>query len=511
MTTLRIILGDQLSHGLASLRDIGAGDVVLMCEVMSEATYVKHHPKKIAFLFAAMRHFAAELRGRGVTVRYVPLDDGANTQDLTTEVARAIADLGASHVIVTEAGEYRVQQMILGWADRFGITVDIRCDDRFLCRVDQFNGWADGKTQLRMEYFYRDMRKRYQILMHPSGDPIGGAWNFDKDNRKPPVKGLTSPRRIAHPRSDILSDVLHLVNDRFGDHFGDLEPFHYAVTRDQAMIELDHFITHLLPQFGDYQDAMVTGEAYLFHSLLASYLNAGLLDPLEVCQAAEAAYHAHTAPLNAVEGFIRQILGWREFIRGIYWRFMPDYGAMNYLDAHTPLPDFYWGAPTQMRCIADAVDHTRRHAYSHHIQRLMVTGNFALLAGLDVQAVQDWYLAVYSDAYEWVEMPNTLGMALFGDGGIVGSKPYAASGKYINRMSTHCKGCRYNPNGMLEEDACPFNALYWDFLARHQAKLQNNHRLPYVYNTWSKFGADKQSAIRAKARSILSRMQEGGL
>ncbi|MFN8930008.1 MAG: cryptochrome/photolyase family protein, partial [Alphaproteobacteria bacterium] len=361
------------------------------------------------------------------------------------------------------------------------------------------------------EFFYREMRKKYAILMEPGNKPTGGEWNYDKENRKPPKAGMVSPPRMAHKKSAITKDVLALVKERFSHHFGVLEPFHYAVTRRQALLELDHFIRRLLPEFGDYQDAMVAGEPYLYHSLISSYLNAGLLLPLEICQKAEAAYRAGNVPLNAAEGFIRQILGWREYIRGIYWHFMPEYGQRNSLNATRPLPDFYWGAPTGMFCVAETVRHTRDHAYSHHIQRLMITGNFALLAGLDVAAVQEWYLAVYSDAYEWVEMPNTLGMALFGDGGVVASKPYAASGKYIHRMSNYCEKCIYDPDVMTGENACPFNALYWDFLVRHEDKFRGNQRMPYMFSTWDRFAPEKQQAIRVHAATTLRKMAEGAL
>jgi deoxyribodipyrimidine photolyase-related protein len=307
----------------------------------------------------------------------------------------------------------------------------------------------------------------------------------------------------------ILNEVLELVTKQFPDHFGTLQPFHYAVTREQAIVELDDFIERILPYFGAYQDAMVKGEPYLNHSLLSSYINAGLLLPLEVCQKAEAMYRKNKAPLNAVEGFIRQILGWREYVRGIYWLKMPQYGELNYLDAKLTLPSFYWGGKTNMACISEVVKQTKEHAYSHHIQRLMVTGNFALLAGLDVQQVQAWYLTVYSDAYEWVEMPNTLGMALFGDGGILGSKPYAASGKYINKMSNFCKKCSYNSLEMLGKKACPFNALYWDFFARNRKKLEFIQRLTFVYGTWDKFGALKQELIKTQAVSIFEQIKAG--
>jgi deoxyribodipyrimidine photolyase-related protein len=511
-SVLRLMLADQLSQTVSCLDGINPdADTVLMCEVRQEATYVRHHKKKIAFLFCAMRHFANELRERGIAVRHVQLTDSLNTHSIDGEVKRAVAELKASSVVATEPGEFRLLQVMEAWQLTLGIPVEIRADKRFLADHAAFAAWAKGKKQLRMEFFYREMRKKHQILLERDGAPSGGDWNYDKENRKPPKRGMTSPKRLSHRKSGIERDVLALVQDQFADHFGVLEPFHYAVTRGQALQELDHFIAHLLPQFGDFQDVMVAGEPYLFHSLISSYLNAGLLLPLEICQKAEAAYRSGLAPINAVEGFIRQILGWREYIRGIYWLLMPDYGERNSLAARRPLPDFYWTADTQMFCIAEAVRHTRDHAYSHHIQRLMVTGNFALLAGLDVKQVQEWYLAVYSDAYEWVEMPNTLGMALYGDDGVVASKPYAASGKYIKRMSNSCASCVYDPDTVVGEKACPFNALYWDFLVRHEALFRGNSRMPYVFSTWDKFEPERQQAIRAQAALHLQKLGEGAL
>ena len=511
MTSLRLILGDQLSPSISSLEDVSEGDAVLMCEVREEATYVRHHPKKIAFLFSAMRHFAEELKNKGYSLHYVTLDDPENTGSFDGEIRRALKATGAKRIVVTEPGEYRLLKTFEGWGQTLGVPVNIRADTRFLCSASAFKAWAGERRQLRMEYFYRDMRKKHHILIEKNGDPTGGQWNFDKENRKSPPRGLVLPKRICHAKDRITKDVLALVERRFSHHFGNLVPFHYAVTREQALIELDHFIDKLLPHFGDYQDVMMRDEPYLYHSLISSYLNAGLLLPLEICRKAEKAYRKDKAPLNAVEGFIRQILGWREYVRGIYWLHMPEYGAMNYFNAIEPLPEFYWTADTQMACVAEAVGHTRDHAYSHHIQRLMVTGNFALLAGLDVKQVQEWYLAVYSDAYEWVEMPNTLGMALFGDGGIMGSKPYAASGKYIHKMSNFCERCPYDVNQTTEENACPFNALYWDFMARNRDKLKQNQRLPYVYATWEKFGVEKQHAIREKSKEIFEKIKGGRL
>jgi deoxyribodipyrimidine photolyase-related protein len=510
VAALRFIFSDQLSHSISSLKGSEpAADIILLCEVMEEATYVRHHPKKIAFLFSAMRHFAEELRGQGLQVRYVKLDDPANTQSIEGEIGRALRDCGAERIVATEPGEWRLKRRMEDWRSRFDMDLEVREDDRFMASLGEFSAWADGRKQLRMEYFYREMRKGFNILMDPGGKPVGGQWNYDAENRKPPAKGLIIPKRISHRKDIITEEVLDLVAARFGQHFGDLLPFHFAVTREQALIEARHFMHEVLPDFGAYQDAMLAGEPYMFHSLLAAYLNSGLLLPLELCQMAEAAYRAGRAPLNAAEGFIRQIMGWREFVRGLYWHFMPDYAEHNFFEAARPLPAFYWGAPTKMACVSEAVRHTKQHAYSHHIQRLMVTGNFALLAGLAPAEVCEWYLAVYADAFDWVELPNTLGMALFADGGIMASKPYAASGKYISRMSNFCKDCFYDPEAASGDKACPFNALYWDFIERNAGKLRGNQRLNYTFATLDRMSAEKRAAIKAQAAGVFARLDAG--
>ncbi|KPL55471.1 deoxyribodipyrimidine photolyase [Prosthecomicrobium hirschii] len=512
MTVLRVILGDQLTGRLEVVAGADKGrDVILIAEVMAEATYVRHHVKKIAFLFSAMRHFAEALRAAGHVVRYVALDDAANTQSLEGEIRRAVAALQPSRIVVTEPGEWRLRESLKSLEAECGVPLDILPDTRFLCTHAEFDAWAEGRRELRMEYFYREMRRRHGILIEPDGTPAGGRWNFDADNRKPPKPGLASPPRVSFRKDAITLAVLDLVRRHFPDGYGRLEPFHFAVTRRQALRELDHFIAAILPGFGDHQDAMVRGEPYLSHSLLAAYLNAGLLDPLEVCRKAETANRDGLAPLNAAEGFIRQILGWREYVRGLYWRFMPGYVERNALGASEPLPWFYWSGETRMACMREAFAQTRDHAYSHHIQRLMVTGNFALLAGIDPKAVHEWYLAVYADAYEWVEAPNTLGMALYADGGLLASKPYAASGNYINRMSNFCSGCAYDPARSVGEGACPFNALYWDFLARHRDRFSRNARMPHVYATWDRMGPDKQAALRHQAEAHRTAMREGRL
>jgi deoxyribodipyrimidine photolyase-related protein len=396
-----------------------------------------------------------------------------------------------------------------GWPERLGIPVEIREDDRFLCARAWFRDWAEGRKVLRMEHFYREMRRATGLLMAADGKPEGGQWNFDHDNRKPPdaemaAGGLFGPPTVPRFDPDTTTQaVLGLVEDRFGHHFGDLLPFDYAVTRADAEAALDAFIVDRLARFGDYQDAMAPEWDHLYHSVLSLYINAGLLDPLAVCRAAERAYLEGQAPLNAVEGFIRQIIGWREYVRGIYWLKMPDYAETNFLGAERDLPAFYWTGETEMACIAHVVDETRRLAYAHHIQRLMVTGTFALLAGIDPRQVNEWYLSVYADAYEWVELPNTHGMALYADGGVMASKPYAASGKYIDRMSTYCGACAYDVSKREGAGACPFNYLYWDFLMRNEERLSGNPRIGMPLKTLSRMKPETRQAIRRDAARFL--------
>jgi deoxyribodipyrimidine photolyase-related protein len=506
---LCLILADQLTRYLPSLEAIDPKtDIVLMAEVWDEATYVKHHKKKIAFLFSAMRHFAEELKEKGYRLRYTKLDDNDNAGSLGGEVARLVEDENVSEIVLTEPGEYRVLQEMQRWEKRFDVPVRILEDTRFLCSRQAFADWAEGRKQLRMEYFYREMRRKYNILMD-GDEPVGGKWNYDADNRKPPKEGLSVPPTYEKNPDDITQNVMDLVQTRFADHFGDIEPFHFAVTRRQALSALRLFIEERLATFGDYQDAMVTGEPWMYHSHLSFYINCGLLTPLECVEKAEEAYHAGDAPLNAVEGFIRQIIGWREYVRGIYWLKMPAYESENFLGADRALPALYWGEETQMNCLRHCVRETKENAYAHHIQRLMVLGNFALLAGLDPDEVNEWYLIVYADAYQWVELPNVTGMILFADGGLLGSKPYAAGGAYINRMSDYCGNCRYKVTKKNGPEACPFNYLYWDFLARHEGKLKGNPRLAMPYRTLSKMDEEKRKAIKDDARRFLKALDNG--
>jgi deoxyribodipyrimidine photolyase-related protein len=509
MSTLRLILGDQLDTSISSLSDADRqSDVVLMVEVEDEATYVRHHKQKLVLILSAMRHFAAELGQQGFHVDYVSLDSKGNTGSFDGEVRRALERHQPGKLVVTEPGEWRIRRMMEGWTQAFEIEVEIRNDDRFLSSLEEFAQWAQGRKSLRMEFFYRSMRKKTGWLM--DGDkPVGGEWNYDRQNRKSLPKGMTFPRRLRFDVDDTTREVTRLVAQRYEGHFGDLDTFGWATTRDDARRALDHFIADCLPGFGDYQDAMKSGEDFLFHGLISPYLNIGLLNPREVCEAALEAYDQGHAPLAAVEGFVRQILGWREFIRGFYWLHMPDYQQSNFFDARRALPAFFWTADTDMNCLRQTIETTRRHAYAHHIQRLMITGNFALLAGLDPAEVENWYLLVYADAFEWVELPNTHGMALFADGGLLASKPYSASGAYINRMSDYCSGCRYRPNKKLGDDACPFNYLYWNFLISNKDRLKGNPRMGLAYrNLYNKPESELQE-IAAQSGAFLDSLEAG--
>lgn len=505
MTRLVLVLGDQLSKGLSALREADPDrDIVVMAEVMEEAEYVRHHPKKIALIFSAMRKFAAALEEDGWQLRYTKLDDPENAGSILGELLRRAEETGADAVICTEPGEWR----LINKLTHAPIPTHILPDDRFIASRRRFEDWAEGRKALRMEYFYREMRRETGLLME-GDDPAGGKWNFDHDNRKPPKEGLEFPALPTFTPDATVREVLDLVAGRYGENFGDLEPFDLATTRDEALEVLEAFVTKALPRFGDYQDAMLQDEPHLFHALISAYLNLGLLDPMEVCRAAEAAWKANNVPINAVEGFIRQILGWREYVRGIYFLEGPDYTARNALRHDRDLPDFYWGAETHMNCIAQTVDQTKRLAYAHHIQRLMVTGNFALLAGIDPHQVHEWYLEVYTDAYEWVEAPNTIGMSQFADGGIIASKPYVSSGAYINRMSDYCSNCSYSVTAKTGVRACPFNLLYWHFLDRHRDRFQSNMRMKNIYATWDRMDAERRETVLREAEDWLKRLDAG--
>lgn len=505
MVKLVLVLGDQLSDNLSALRAADRDtDIVVMGEVMGEAEYVPHHPKKIAFLFASMRKFAAALQADGWNVAYARLDDKDNAQSINGELLRRAEAFGASEVITTEASEWRVIKAL----ENLPLTVQVLPDDRFLATHAEFEDWAEGRKALRMEYFYRDMRRKTGLMM--DGDkPAGGQWNFDHDNRKPAPGSVEYSGPMRFQTDEVTRDVLTLVRDRFPNNFGTLDDFWFATDRGQARQHLAHWIKGGLPKFGDFQDAMMGDERFLYHGLVGLYINAGLLNPLEVCQAVEEAWKSGGAPINAAEGFIRQIIGWREYVRGIYFMEGPDYVTRNALNHNRNLPDLYWGKKTAMRCMDKAVEQTREEAYAHHIQRLMVTGNFALLIGVEPSQIHEWYLAVYADAFEWVEAPNVIGMSQFADGGIIASKPYISSGNYIDKMSDYCKGCSYKVKVKTGPDACPFNTLYWHFLDRHREAFKSNHRMGNMYRVWDRMTDEKRATVLADADAVLAKLDAG--
>jgi deoxyribodipyrimidine photolyase-related protein len=508
--SLRLVLGDQLTKQLSSLTDLDPEnnqeqDIVLICEVTEEATYVTHHRQKLALLFSAMRHFAAELQDEGINVDYISLNSPGNTGSFTGEVKRALKKHGCSKLIVTEPGEWRVLQMFESWQDNLDATIEIRPDSRFLCSIAEFKQWADTQKQLRMENFYRYMRKQTGWLMQ-NGKPVGGKWNYDQSNRKPLATSINLPERAIPAIDDVTRDVIKMVTEKFPDNPGELDTFHWAVNREQALTVLGDFIQQQLIHFGPYQDAMKTDEDFLFHAIISPYINIGLLSPREVCEAVLQAGENNDLPIETVEGFIRQILGWREYVRGIYWLKMPGYAETNTFAADRSLPEFFWNAETEMFCLKQSIQSTMRNAYAHHIQRLMVIGNFSLLTGLSPKAVEEWYLSVYADAFEWVELPNTHGMVLYADQGLLASKPYAASGAYINRMSDYCKNCHYSVKEKNGKNACPFNYLYWYFLDRNRDKLEKNQRLAMPYRTLAKMAEEKRSKIKQDAEAFLAEL-----
>ncbi len=502
---LVLVLGDQLSLSLSALHHADkARDIVVMAEVAEETGYVWHHPKKIALVLAAMRKFARRLEEDGWRVAYTRLDDPETTGSIVGELQRRAEDFGATEVIATQPGEWRLIEAL----ETAAIAVHQFEDSRFVCRSAEFEGWAEGRKSLRMEYFYREVRRKTGILME-DGQPTGGQWNYDHDNRKGPPDHVEFSGPMRFDPDPVTLEVLTLVEGRFGNRFGDLAPFWFATDRQQALAQLHHWIAGGLPKFGDYQDAMVTGQRFMWHSLISTSINLGLLEPLEVCLVVEAAYRAGQVPLNAAEGFVRQVIGWREYVRGIYMLKGPDYVRGNALEHHRALPGLYWGGETRMACLSEVVGQTKAEAYAHHIQRLMVTGNFALLAGIDPYQVHEWYLAVYADAFEWVEAPNTIGMSQFADGGVIASKPYISSGAYIDRMSDYCGGCAYKVKDKVGAAACPFNLLYWHFLDRHRARFAANPRMGTMYRTWDRMDEAHRERVLAEAEGFLARLDAG--
>jgi deoxyribodipyrimidine photolyase-related protein len=501
---LIVVLGDQLNRSSAAFDGVDLQrDVVWLAEVAEESTKVWVSKQRITMFLSAMRHFAAGLRDKGFTVDYRALDDPTNSGTFATELIAAIGTHTPERVVLVEPGEWQVRENLRAAVSSTGVQLDERVDRHFLCSTEEFTRYAGGRKKLVMETFYRTQRRTHSILM--DGDaPAGGAWNFDSENRKSfgaKGPGLVPPPAQFEPDS-ITRDVVALVEERFGGHPGSLERFEWAVSRADALVALDVFIEERLTDFGRWQDAMWSGEPWLYHSLISAALNLKLLDPREVVARVEQAWRAGQVPIEAAEGFVRQVIGWREYVRGIYWQAMPDFADVNALGATEKLPDWYWTGDTEMACLRDAITQTLDYGYAHHIQRLMVTGLFAQLLGVEPRQVHEWYLAVYVDAVEWVELPNVLGMSQFADGGYMASKPYVASGKYIDRMSNHCGSCRFRPELRVGEDACPFTTLYWDFLVRHEERFAKHPRMALQVRNLARIPESERAEITRRAAAI---------
>jgi len=508
MKKVILIFGDQLSLDITSLQGIDQkNDLVLMIEAADEFSLPRHHKQKIALIVSAMRHFADLLRQKGFNVEYLHLNDQNNSGIFSEELYKAVKLHQVEQLILTEPSEFRMWEMTQKWKADLKIPIEIREDERYICSKTDFATWAAGRKTLRMEHFYHQMRHLTGYLMEDD-KPEGGSWNYDAQNRKTALSDIARPEQLSFNPDQITTNVITLVEKFFKNHFGTLEHFNWAVDRNGALLALEHFIMKRLPLFGDYQDLMRSGDETLFHSLISPYLNLGLLQPDEVCEVALQAYEAGLAPLNCVEGFIRQIIGWREYVRGVYWLKMPAYKDSNFLDAQRALPNFFWTGKTELNCLAEVISGTAKNAYAHHIQRLMITGNFALLAGIKPAEVEEWYLIVYADAFEWVELPNTHGMVLYADGGLLASKPYAASAAYINRMSDYCKSCQYKPREKTGPGACPFNYLYWDFLLGNEHKLKANPRMGLVYKMLKRMTEKEQARIRRDAETFLESLSK---
>lgn len=519
--TLVVVFGDQLTLDARTIRELDpARDTVLMVEVAEEATHVPSHVQRTTFFLSAMRHFARDLEARGVRVRYVTLDDPANAGTFTGEVARALREMAPkpTRIRVVEPGEHRVRATVRRWSGEMGVRVEVVEDEHFVTPPGAFEAWAHGRATLTMEYFYREQRRRLDVLME-EGKPVGGVWNYDHDNRESFPK--TGPRpRPPRPRrwapDDVTREVMAMVARGFPSAPGRRDAFEWPVTRADAQAALEDFVAHRLPLFGPYEDAMWTDEPFVYHSALSPLLNVKLLSPRECVEAALAAYAKGAAPLQSVEAFVRQVIGWREYIRGVYDHEGAAYEARNYLGHYGRLPHFYWTGDTDMACVRECVTQVVDRAFGHHIQRLMVLGNFALTAGVHPREVSDWFLAMYADGVDWATLPNALGMAMHADGTeakgpVVGTKPYAASGAYVSRMSNYCTKCRYDPAKRDGADACPLTVFYWDFLRRHRARFERNPRMAQIIRNLDRFGEPAVTRITISARSLRERFGVGDI
>ena len=510
MRNLILVFGDQLNHDSAAFDDFDPDlDQVWMAENQEEATHVWNHQYRLVAFFSPMRHFRDELLDSGKSVLYHSLTadtDEASNSSFASVLSETLSQHEVESIVYVQPGDYRVGESIQSIADENEIPTDQREDRSFFCSLERFDDWAGGRKSMVLEQFYRVMRKEHHVLIEDDGKPVGGDWNYDKQNRGKFGKGGPGevPAPVSFKPDRITSEVIEMVQSRFADHPGKVDKFDLPVTREQALVAMDDFMDNRLSLFGDYQDAMWTDEMFLYHSRLSNAINLHLLSPREVVEAAVAAFKEDKAPLNAVEGFVRQILGWREYVRGIYWSRMPEYAELNSLkcDPKQDVPSFFWDGKTDMACVADSMRLLIDTAYAHHIQRLMVLGLFAQLYGVHPAKFNEWHMAMYADAVDWVSLPNALGMSQHGDGGVMATKPYCASGNYINRMGNYCKGCKYKYAQATGDDACPLTTLYWDFLDRNSEQFKDNHRMSMQLKNLQRKEADQMESIRDRAKKI---------
>jgi len=507
LTTLKLILGDQLNPEHSWFLKPRADVVFALIEMRQETDYVLHHAQKVIAIFAGMRDLARLLQTRGHRVHYLTIDDATNQQSLTGNLDALLAQYACTHFEYQEPDEWRLDQQLQQYARSSALNCTMVSSEHFYTTRAEVATLFAGQKAWLMERFYRQMRTKHNILMLDAKRPVEGKWNFDHENRKAWSGTPAEPvdKRPRHDHSTLWATIETAGVSTFGAP--NAADFAWPLNRTEALVCLKDFIEDALPHFGDFQDALSTKGWRLFHSLISFALNTKMLNPREVVERAQQAWLDQKISIATAEGFIRQILGWREYIRGVYWGKMPEYGTQNYFEHTTALPKWFWTGNTKMRCLEQSLGQSLEHAYAHHIQRLMVIGNFSLLAGLNPEAVHQWYLGVYIDAFEWVELPNTMGMSQFADGGVLATKPYVSSAAYIDRQGDYCKGCYYDKKKREGERACPFNALYWDFFDRHRARLGDNFRLAMVYRNLDKMDEQALEALRAQANKTRSQLE----
>ncbi len=510
--TIRLILGDQLNQRHSWFSESCANCLYVFMEVRQETDYVKHHIQKVMGIFAAMRSFATDLENRGHAVTYLKIGDQNNEQSISENIKALIDAHKADKFEYQLPDEYRLNEHLRALCSELesdGIECNSADTEHFYCSRHYLKTFFEGKKTYLMESFYRRLRKEHDLLMQ-DGKPEGGSWNYDKQNRQTLPKGHrpAEPLLFDHDLTELHEEIMAANVETIGEVVP--ERFIWPINRSECLELLDYFVENALPWFGQFQDALTHESWSVYHSRLSFAMNTKMLSPKEVIRRVLEQYNTHKGEIDIaqVEGFIRQILGWREYMRGVYWAHMPEYSQLNYFNHSTPLPSWFWTGETKMTCVRHAVAQSLQYSYAHHIQRLMVTGNFALLAGIHPDEIDEWYLGIYIDAFEWVEITNTRGMSQFADGGIVGTKPYVSSANYIDKMGHYCSGCYYNPKQKTGEKACPFNALYWHFYDRNREVLSTNPRVGMMYRTWDKMKDEAKKGILAKAEDILQNLED---